>query len=563
MSILLQICINDELVIKGLATYFSDAEPVSEISPTKAGKIKAMNDKFQKEGVEMLQNLREYVKHGKFTGSEESNSTDDERMDHRNNHRFSRPRESPLDVLRRQASDRSSSQKENGTLCEPSARIPKSATESFPSQRFSPGQSFVEGASGGGSTEKEKIHISRMSSVLSSSDENSGRVRFLSSRLPATGSGMSPGFPAMPSKSPDSSNLKPILKKRSPRGIHQGSGSSSETDDLFHRKHIQYDKDDSGISSSEIPELGNSGNGEISSRKEPSASSNPIAVDALFGHHRATVLENASSARKSELTVPMTQGNDLPIQDERSPEKILSKIESLLETSRSSYESSSDFVTETLGTRATSSANLSSGTAPGRDQLLVQSLANKGINQNGIEKSLHESQLLPTSSTSSIKSPLPSEMLLSSKSSSSPLQPTSGTKLLFSEGVVIRTEGAPAPKPITFLEHCPFAHFLPRLGVMQASLIQQHAWPALLRGRDVVGICMASVGQILAYLLPIIYQLVEERELYADLPKMTSGVSKYCKVLLLFSILFKDDFQSVLCIFESLFGYTVLVFFFM
>ena len=519
-------------MIKGFATYFSDAEPVSEISPTKAAKIKAMNDKFQKEGVEMLQNLREYVKHGKFTGSEESNSTDDERMDHRNNHRFSRPRESPLDVLRRQASDRSSRQKENGTLCEPSARIPKSATESFPSQRFSPGQSFVEGASGGGSTEKEKIHISRMSSVLSSSDENSGRVRFLSSRLPATGSGMSPGFPAMPSKSPDYSNLKPILKKRSPRGIHQGSGSSSETDDLFHRKHVQLqDRDDSGISSNEIPEL---------SKSEPSACSNRIAVDALFGHHRATVLENASSERKSELTVPMTQGNDLPIKDERSPEKILSKIESLLETSRSSYESSSDFVTETQGTRATSSANLSSGTAPGRDQLLVQSLANKGINQNGIEKSLHESQLLPTSSTSSIKSPLPSEMLLSSKSSSSPLQPTSGTKLLFSEGVVIHTEGAPAPKPITFLEHCPFAHFLPRLGVMQASLIQQHAWPALLRGRDVVGICMASVGQILAYLLPIIYQLVEERQLYADLPKMTSGVSTvkccYCFLSLRFPV---------------------------
>ena len=514
-------------MIKGFATYFSDAEPVSEISPTKAAKIKAMNDKFQKEGVEMLQNLREYVKHGKFTGSEESNSTDDELMDHRNNHRLSHPRESPLDVLRRQASGRNSSQKENSTLCEPSARIPKSATESSPSQRFSPGQSFVEGTSGGGSTEKEKIHISRMPSVLSSSDENSGRVRFLSSRLPATGSGMSPGFPAMPSKSPDSTNLKPILKKRSPHGIHQGSGSSSETDDLFHRKHIQLDRDDSGISSSEIPELGNSAKGDIPSRKEPLASSNPIAVDALFGHHRATILENASVARKSELTVPVTQGNNLPVKDERSPEKILSRIESLLETSRSTcnYESSSDFVTETLGTRATPSAYLSSGTAPDRDQLLVQSLANKGIDQNGIEKSLHKSQLLPTSSTPSVKSPLPSEMLLSSKSSSSPLQPTSGTKLLFSEGVVIRTEGAPAPKPISFLEHCPFAHFLPRLGVMQANLIQQHAWPALLRGRDVVGICTASVGQILAYLLPIIYQLVEERELYADLPKMTSGVS--------------------------------------
>ena len=505
-------------MIKGFATYFSDTEPVSEISPTKAAKLKAMNDKFQKEGVEMLQNLREYVKHGTFTGSEESNSTDDELMDHRNNHRFSRSRDSPLDVLRRQASDRSSSEKENGTLCEPSARIPKSATQSFPSQRLSSGQSFVEGASGGGLREKEKMDTSRMPTVLSSSDENSGRVRFLSSRLPATGSGMSPGFPTMASKSPDSTNLKPILKKRSPHGIFQGSGSSSETDDLFQRKHMQLDRDDSGVSCSEIPESG--ANGDISSRKEPLASSNSIAVDTLFGNHRATVLENANCARKSELTEPVTRGNNLPIQDERSPEKILSKIESLLETSRSSYESVSD------RTCATSSASPSSGIVPDHDQLPVHSLANKGIDQNGIEKSLHKSHLLPTSSSSSVKSPLPSEILLSSKSSSSPLQPTSGAKLSFSEGVVIHTEGAPAPKPITFLEHCPFAHFLPRLGLMQPSLIQQHAWPALLRGRDVVGICTASVGQILAYLLPIIYQLVEEREVYADLPKMTSGVSK-------------------------------------
>lgn len=527
-------------MIKGFATYFSDAEPVSEISPTKAAKLKAMNDKFQKEGLEMMQSLKEYVNHGKFTGSEESNSTDDELMDHRNNHRYLRSRESPLDVLRRQVSGHNSHQEENGVLCEPSARIPKSATQSYSSQRFSPGKSCVEGASGDETTEKEKMVTSRMPTVLSSSDENSGRVRFLSSRLPATGSGMSPGFPAMPSKSPDSTNLKPILKKRSPHGICQGSGSSSEADELFQRKHMQLDRDDSGVSCSEIPESVNSTNGDISLRKEPLASSNSIAVDVLFGHHRATshsVLENANCARKSEATEPLTQGNNVPFKDERSPQRILSLIESLREASRSSYESASDSITEAVTTSASASANLSSGIVPDHDQFPAQSLANKVINQNDIEKSLRQSQLLPTSSTtSSVKSPLPSEMLLSTKSSSSPSQPTSGTKLLFSEGVVICTEGALAPKPITFLEHCPFAHYLPRLGVMQPSLIQQYAWPALLRGRDVVGICMASVGQILSYLLPIIYQLVEERELYADLPKKASGVSKvlFCFVFLLY-----------------------------
>ena len=511
-------------MIKGFATYFSDAEPNSNISPTKAAKLKAMSDKFQKEGVEMLQNLKEYVNHGKFTGSEGSNSTDEELMDHRSSCRYVRAKESPLDVLRRQVSGRNSYQEEKG-FSEPSARIPKGETQGFSSQRFSPGNSF-EGASGGESSRKEQMITSRIPAVLSS-DENSGRVRFLSSRLPATGSSTSPGFPVMPSKSPDSTNLKPILKKRSSRSIPQGSGSSSEQDDFFQRKHMQMDRDDSGVSCSETPELSADTSRDISLRKEPSASSNSISVDTLFGHREATshsVSENVNFARKSEVVEPLTQVNSGAFKNESSPQKILSLIESLCETSGKSRESTSDSVRETIRTCEPSLANLASGILPGHEHSPVPSSVNKVTDQNGGETLQHKSQLLPTSasSTSSVKSPLPSEML----NLSSPSQSTSGTKLLFCDGVVILTEGAPAPKPITFLEHCPFAHYLPRLGIMQPKLIQQHAWPALLRGRDVVGICTANVGQIHAYVLPIIYQLVEERELYADLPKAANGVSK-------------------------------------
>ena len=51
-------------------------------------------------------------------------------------------------------------------------------------------------------------------------------------------------------------------------------------------------------------------------------------------------------------------------------------------------------------------------------------------------------------------------------------------------------------------------------------------WPALRRGRDVVGVCSAvNEQQIFAYIVPIIYQLLEEQQMYADLPS-GSGVSE-------------------------------------
>ncbi|KAJ7374520.1 hypothetical protein OS493_004858 [Desmophyllum pertusum] len=290
-----QICVNDELVINGFATCFSDETQTSDISPTKAAKLKAMSDKFQKDGAEMLKNLKEYVNHGKFTGSEESNSTDDE-----------------LTFLDNRFSGHNSYQEEHGLRCEPSARIPKGATQSFSSQRFSPEKPFVEGGSGG----------------------ESGK-----DGLPATGSGMGAGFPSIPSKSPDSANLKPILKKRSPHGTRQGSGSSRENA-------CNWTEDDSGVSCSEIPELSsNDTNGDSSLKekkgKEPSASSNSISVDALFGHHRETShsgLENADFVRKAKAIEPLAQGNT----DEMSPQRILSLIESLRDASGKSFGSTSD-----------------------------------------------------------------------------------------------------------------------------------------------------------------------------------------------------------------------------
>lgn len=519
-------------MINGFATNFSEAIEKPEISPTKAAKLKAMGEKFQKEGEEMLKNMKEYVKHGKFTGSEESNSTDEECMDHRSSHKYLRSRESPLDVIRQQVLGHSSHQEENGLLHEPSARIPEGASESFSSQRFS-----LEKAFSNEKSEKEQLYTSRK--PASSSDENSGRVRFLSSRLPATGSGMRAGFHSMPSTSPEATNLKPILKKKSPNHIHQGSGSSSETDNL--RQERLMDRDDSGVSCSEIPDL--SSNGEISlqeiKRKEHSPSTSSISVDTLFGNRNNTlhsVSENGNFSRRTVQQIePLTETNAVALRDERDPQRILSSIEALREASERGYTcmSTSDLTAEAVRTCEPLIADKTPEIVHRYECSPMQSISSLHVAEGRTvrERSPPISQLLQASSSSSGKSPLPSEMLnLSLQSSGSSLHSSSGKKLSFSDGVVVCTEGAPAPKPITSLEFCPFAHYLLRLDISSPNLLQAHAWPAVLRGRDVVGICQANDAQILAYLLPIIYQLIEEREVYADLPKSSSGVSG-CKCM--------------------------------
>lgn len=527
----LQVCINDELVITGFAAYFSDTVQNSDMRPGKAAKIQAINDKFQKQGSEVIRNLKEYISHGKFTSSEQSNSTDDEEVDHtRTNHRFLDSGESPLNVLRRHLSG--SYGPENGTLSMPSARIPKGASQMVPSQRFSPETSIVQNASGGALREES---VYRRADALSS-DENSGRVRFLSSRLPATGSSNNRGYSSIPSKSPDSSTLKPILKKRSPHGTAgQSSGSSSEPEDSFQRKRLQLDKEDSGYSCSEIPELASCGSSSdisvMGQKKTEPTSSNAISVGTLFGSRSEAshyVLENTSFAQRSEASVPLTQGNVEPYKGERSSQRVLSLVESLRNDSSARSARACEPPAALSGT---SVQPLAQGSMPaGYEDYMytMQSSINKEQQTFANKTSLNTH--FPPSSTSSVKSPLPSEMLISSQSPSSPLQPTSGRKITFSDGALIQTEGAPAPRPMFSLENLPFSHYLRQLGITSPSLIQAHVWPALTRGRDVVGVCTEQETLALAYLVPIINQLVEERGMYADLPS-GSGVSDTCTVL--------------------------------
>ena len=540
MSFSLQVCINDELVIKGFATYFSETVQTSSISPTKAAKLQEINEKFQRQGSEVTKSLKEYISKGKFTSSEQSNSTDDELMDHtRYNHRSLGSEESPLNVLRRQVSG--SCGVENGIYSEPSARIPRSISQMAPSK--SPADNAYLNAFG-----NESMY--RRTDTLSS-DENSGRVRFLSSRLPATGSGNVGGYSSIPSKSPDSTNLKPILKKRSPHSTaFQSSGSSSEPEDMFHRKQKQLDKEDSGYSRS-----GNSDNSVIEETKiEPSASPGMISIDMLFGSRKETshsVSGNADFAQRAEHL--MHNGTDPPKQ-ERSPHRVSSVIESLRNANEQLYAQMPDSGPKgTCTTRTCEPVVNSSNT-------VVQPLASKTLpagyepsqtqsSFNNYPQALNRtSHLSPSSTSSSVKSPLPSEMLLP-KSASSPLHPASGTNMAFTDGALIRTEGAPAPRPIFSLEHSHFAYYLRKLNLSSPSLIQAHAWPALARGRDVVGVCSANDERsVLAYLVPIIHQLVEERQLYAGLP-LASGVSDSASFMALIFVRLhvSTDVQCKLC----------------
>lgn len=516
-----RVCVNDELVINGFATNYSDTVENSGISPGKAAKLQAINDKFQKQGSEVIKNLKEYISLGKFTSSEQSNSTDEESMDYsRSNHRFLSSGESPLNVLKSHVSG--SYSVENGNLGKPSARIPGGASQDL-LQRNSPENSNRENASRR-ILGNESHSIYRRADTFSS-DENFGHVRFVSSRLPATGS----GYSSVPSKSPDSANLKPILKKSSPHSMaHQYSGSSSEPEDSFQRKHKQLDKESSGYSCSEIPKLASHGS-DISlidkKKKELAMPSNAISVDELFDGCRETLqtaLNNDNFCQGGKAAMPLTQCKTKSLKVERSSQQVLSLMETLRNNSgmrlRQMQGTSAGGASSCEPSSHTTVECLTHESVPHHYECSpIQPTLNKEKETFANKNSQLNTHLSPSSTSSSSKSPLPSQMLFSTHSPNSPVRPTSGRKVIFSDGAVIQTEGAAAPRPIFSLEQSPYAYVAHLLGITSPSLIQAHAWPALRRGRDVVGICAGNAGQIFAYLVPIIYQLVEEREMYADL----------------------------------------------
>lgn len=524
-----QMCINDELVIKGFATYLAEVEPTPGISPCKAAKLEALNKTFQRQGSDVIKNLKEYISHGKFTGSEQSSSTDDERTDHqRHNYRSLSSGNSPVDILRKHLSDMCEA--ENGFHSEPVALTPMGVTQDVMAQSSQPSDN-------GYSNSARRESFNRKIETLSM-EENSGHVRFLSSRLPATGSGNIQRYSAIPLKSPDSLILKPILKKSPPyRASQYSSGSSSEPEERVQRKTCKpLNEEDSGFSGNEVHELASHDDNILLAQEkwtELPLASHASSINGLFGSSRETSHCISKSAPRVETTMQNCVEKSKGDQNTHRIH-VSSLIEHLTSANEMQHTEIHGTSYETLGCREPAVSSCSS--------LQTIPLGTQCSGPVGYE-SIEEEQILlkrtqhtsTSPSLPSVKTPLPSEILLAKSLSPSACTP-SGRRITFSGGVVIQTEGAPAPKPVFTLDNSLFAHYLRKLNVSSPSLIQAHVWPAITRGRDVVGVCPASEGPALAYLVPIMHQLVEERVLYKELPP-SSGP----KLLILVPTWYKGD----------------------
>lgn len=474
-------------------------EQALSISPYKAAKLEELTKNFQKKGKDVAEQLKEYISHGKFTSSEQSSSTDDEVTDHtRHDYLSASASQSPVDILRKQMSHSHSA--ESQFYGEPSARIPAGISQN---QKAKPWQladnDYLDFAS-------ETVY--KGVDALSN-EENSGHVRFLSSRLPATGSNQNQRFSITPSKSPESSVLKPILKKSPPYKTSQYSNSSSsELEDTLQRKvYGKVDEEDSRFlctGTLEVPSLLQEKEIEFPS------SSCELSIDGQLGSLSGNNLYSSSKCASTE------SGTETSREDQR-----VSASFEYPETANELQHSGTKGTLSRFCEAAISSCNLVQLATSGNG------LANDKVNGHGHEQTLKigTQHLAPSPCLPSSKSPLPSEVLLS-KSPPSSVSTSRGRNLKFSRGVLIQTEGAPAPKPVFSLENSHFQPYLRKLNMSTPSSIQAHVWPALARGRDVVGVCPANEGPALAYLVPVIHQLVEEKEIYANLPP-SSGVSDF------------------------------------
>ena len=296
-------------------------------------------------------------------------------------------------MLRQQVLGHGSCQENNSSLQKPSARLPEGTCEGLSSQRLSEEKTFSSEKS-----EDELMHGSRKPAAASS-DNNSGRVRFLSSRLPATGSGMRGGFHPMSSKSPDAVNLKPILKKKSAH-----SGSSTEADDFCPRRRA--DRDGSGVSYCEIPEFSSkSSNGEIflkeTDEKEQSPRNSSISVDTLFSQHNVRLpFENSISAKRIvQETESLSKTTAVANRNEEDRQRLLSSIKTLKETCERDCGSTLDPSTDLVQTCEPPTTKSSSEIACRSEHSPIQSSTSLHVveGRNLSEKSTQLSQLLQTS----------------------------------------------------------------------------------------------------------------------------------------------------------------------
>jgi hypothetical protein len=286
-----------------------------------------------------------------------------------------------------------------------------------------------------------------------SSDEDSGRVRFVSARIPATGSGV----PYL-SMEQETAKLKSILKPS--RAAGQYSSSSSDQECVMGRNRL---------------------------------------MEQQGGEHQG--LE--TSRTRMNMNVSMQYpGKTMAI----SP-----------------------------GAQETSTRTASEMAQPLPPQMLSQNVSQVPIRlsrEMAVQGSSKPSPRLPSAQDSfKLSARLPSDVLVQGSSKTSPRLPSDlvshssplscDSESNLEDGVLIHGEGV--PRPFMSIDTCPLYEFGSRLDIQCPTPLQRHMWPALLRGRDVAGIAPKNAGKKLAYLLPIVDQVMDPGA-YSELP-LTNGVS--------------------------------------
>lgn len=448
----------------------------SNMSPIRAAKFQAHQEEFQRKQAEFMKSIKEYVVAHK---DEEHTSTDEESEAFRRwDHNLGSSKPSALDCLGQQVQDVSDG---SSRFPQPVARIPSDRTSA--SMHVISGKFSGNDRGAGSGYDAEKVSPMQNRSSLFS-DEDNRQVRFVSARLPATGSAAcgqgSPSF--------DSANLKPILKKRAGRSPQARSSCSSS--------------DQSGELNSPVSR-GND-QGIVSNQKTVNAQDSRYTT----GHHPNVAMGNSRIQNQTREYLAVRDVLTSPPRD----------------CAGTSAEMSSSLTGRPNGTSASPNSSLTEGST---DCSRVDGNSFEANSQDE-SRALHgNARCSPTRVTQAHpgatkqSSPiLPSQVL---SPQTSPASDT--TQRTFVDGVLIQSEGAPAPRPFTLLENSPFADYSSRLGIVRPSPIQSHSWPAVLRGRDVIGVSPPNSGEMLAYLLPIVVHVMEEKDVYSELP-LGNGVSR-------------------------------------
>lgn len=515
---------------------------IQDESPRKTERLRAQQEQFVRAQQEVLNAFKQSIhtpnQQYQQEKQQESTSTDDEAPTH---HQTSlqedvRRELNPLDFLRQQVAEIRTPKPNDLPVCYIPAGAESRSSSSLPSYQTHEKPIPQDHTS---NFRERDAHGREMFSP--SSDEDLGRVRFVSARIPATGSGV----PYL-SKDNDTAKLKSILKSGRTGNQYSSSSSDQETG----RSRVMEQRDELA---KHRMNLGNI------SQHHPGTVGQGSRVQGEFAHTTPEIGRSLPSQYPFERIANVSPREEF---GQASFEKATPPSGRLPRFSPRAQEEFAPVPTDMGGSlpqqypgeRATDSA--SSRVATDIDQQVMYTQGHTARIPNTSPRAREEftqrppgvaqpftyrmpSQGLPPAlgrpsegivnlSNAKPSSRLPSEMLGNSKPSTrlpSDLVSHSSTSCdsesSLEDGVLIN--GDRIPRPFTAIANCPLYEYSSRLDIQTPTPLQRHMWPALLRGRDVAGVAPKTAGRKMAYLLPIVDQVLDPAA-YSELP-LTNGVS--------------------------------------